>query len=356
MNKFFNKGLLYQWFNSAKASIFIGIIAWGLCFDRIILNQQLDQIKWQISDNQSDYFISAGLNDYIILGIIFIIIYYMAGGVNKRNTLTFLSSGPFTKKQIKYNEFIGLIITLFLFLLCTIYISITFYIRNRELLSIVNGYFYIIFLQCLKIILLGTLGILFMLVVDTLFSNTIVASIALIFVIPESIFLIWSKVIEILRYIDLGNQENIFDKIGKIFYSGEYQMHNHILLIDYIYSSDIRLKRLFVECVIVLAIIVLGIMIFDICQNRYKLENCNKIFSSTLNEKIVLVISSLGGASIFSFIFITDYIERIAIKDGMFVPLSGIDMIKTVGIEIFSIALIACIIYSILKKLLKKII
>ena len=29
MKKYLNKGLIYQWFNSAKMMILLGVIAWG---------------------------------------------------------------------------------------------------------------------------------------------------------------------------------------------------------------------------------------------------------------------------------------------------------------------------------------
>lgn len=353
MSKYFNRGLLYQWFNSAKSSIFIGLIAWGLYFDREILNNTLNHIKEDIANNQSDYFMSAWVDRYILLGVIFIIIYYMSAGRDKGSTMAFLSSGPFTKKQIKYNEFIGLIITLFLFVLATIYVSVAFYIRNREILTIVNGYEKIIFLECLRIFLIGILGILFMLIVNMSFSNAIASSIALIFIIPESLLLIFEKIAYILSYIDLGNKENIFDKL---IYNEIMPRYNNILLLDYIYSVQLKYKQLFIEVMVLVLFIIIGIIIFDICQNRYKLENCNKIFSSKLNKRIVLMLSSMGISSALSFVFLTDYIDDIASNEGIFMPLSGVHMIKVVGLEVVSMAILISTSYVLLKRILDKVI
>ena len=38
MNKYFNKGLLYQWFNSAKMAILLGIIVWGIWANSMVEN------------------------------------------------------------------------------------------------------------------------------------------------------------------------------------------------------------------------------------------------------------------------------------------------------------------------------
>lgn len=353
MNKYFNKGLLYQWFNSAKASIFLGIIVWGMWFYSRLSNN-LESVKYSIADGYSDSYFTIELPVYFVLGIVFIAIYYMASGTNKRNTITFLSSGPYTKKQIKYNEFIGLILTLILFVICSIYISGTFYIRNREILAIVNGYINIIGLEVLKIILFGIVGILFMLIVDCLFSNSIIAASALLLIIPESIVIIFYKVIAILRYIDLGNKENIFDKISYLIYGESGRFYISSVLMEYAQVSQLTMGRIMFESLIVIFIIAVMFVIFNISQRRYKLENCNKIFSSRMNENIVLILSSIGGGILINVLFIESLMNGRLYANGTFEPLSGANMIYMLGVDIFSIAIAAFIIYKIAKRILNK--
>lgn len=199
MKKYLNKGLMYQWFNSAKAAIMIGIAVWGLIANSM-LNSRLWQVRNDIAHSYSDYFRSFNLPEYVFLGFIFLAIYFISGGINKRNTTMFLSSGPYTKKQIKYNELIGLLITLILFVLTYIYIATTFYVRNNELLSIVNGYWNIMGIEVIRLILFGMIGILFMLIVDTLFSNSVMALVGMIFIIPGSLIAIMGKLIQISNY------------------------------------------------------------------------------------------------------------------------------------------------------------
>lgn len=191
-----------------------------------------------------------------------------------------------------------------------------------------------------------------MLIVNMSFSNAIASSIALIFIIPESLLLIFEKIATILSYIDLGNKENIFDKL---IYNEIMPRHN-ILLLDYIYSVQLKYKQLFIEVMVLVLFIIIGIIIFDICQNRYKLENCNKIFSSKLNKKIVLMLSSMGISSALSFVFLTDYIDDIASNEGIFMPLSGVHMIKVVGLEVVSMAILISTSYVLLKRILDKVI
>ena len=141
----------------------------------------------------SNDFNTAGLESYFMLGVIFIAICFIAKGTNKRNTEMFLSSGPYTKKQIKYNELISLLITLGFFIITYVYIAIMAYIRNREFIYIVDGYETIILIEIVRIILIGIIGIVFMLIMDLLFSNSVIGFISMIFVIPISIVLILVK-------------------------------------------------------------------------------------------------------------------------------------------------------------------
>lgn len=354
MKKYLNKGLMYQWFNSAKAAIMIGIAVWGLIANSM-LNSILRQVRGDIAHSYSDYFTSANLPEYIFLGFIFLAIYFISGGMNKRNTTMFLSSGPYTKKQIKYNELIGLLITLILFIVTYIYIATTFYIRNNELLSIVNGYWNIIGIEVIRLILFGMIGILFMLIVDTLFSNSVMALAGMIFIIPGSLMAIIAKTMDIFNYWGIRYNVSINGEISSLLYGNKEHMYNPNILMDSISANFINIKELSIEVIIILVIITIMLAIFNAAQRKYKLEAGTKIFSSKINENIIVILSSLGIGIFVDLLLLDSFKNNMMYKTGEYLPLMGVDLVKALGADILCIGIIGIIAYKVIKKILKTI-
>jgi ABC-2 type transport system permease protein len=348
MKKFLNKGLIYNWFNSAKVPIIIGLIAWGFIADAII-RSEMTQVKFRISDSFVNDFATTNLDQYLGLGIIFVAIYFIAQGINKRNAAMFLASGPYTKKQIKYNELMCIFATLTLFVITYLYIALMAYFRNKQLLSIVDGYWYIIFIEVAKIILIGAVGILFMLTVDLLFSNTVVGFASMIFVIPASIVLIITKVSKILEYTGIDNRY----MVNYV----EDQIPNYNVLIDKATSREIRLRELFFEIVIALCLIAIMLIIYNLVQKRYRLECCNKIFSSKVNENIIVVLISLAIGSLGSLILASDFIRNMQfLNGGDYLPLYGTNLIKALSLDLLCITIVGGIAYKIMKKVLRSVV
>ena len=50
MKKYFNKALMYQWFNSTKIAILIGILTWGFLSNELI-NSGISDVKSMIAYN-----------------------------------------------------------------------------------------------------------------------------------------------------------------------------------------------------------------------------------------------------------------------------------------------------------------
>jgi ABC-2 type transport system permease protein len=229
----------------------------------------------------------------------------------------FLASGPYTKKQIKYNELMCIFATLTLFVITYLYIALMAYFRNKQLLSIVDGYWYIIFIEVAKIILIGAVGILFMLTVDLLFSNTVVGFASMIFVIPASIVLIITKVSKILEYTGIDNRY----MVNYV----EDQIPNYNVLIDK--------------------------------AKRYRLECCNKIFSSKENENIIVVLISLAIGSLGSLILASDFIRNMQfLNGGDYLPLYGTNLIKALSLDLLCITIVGGIAYKIMKKVLRSVV
>lgn len=350
MKKYLNKGLLYAWFNSAKAPIGIGIFVWGIIAN-IIIKRNLSMVKNEIANNFDNYYHATGLYEYIMLGVIFIGIYSMAKGINKRNTEMFLSSGPYTKKQIKYNELISLLVTLIFFVITYAYIATMSYIGNRELLYIVEGYETIILIEILKIVLFGIIGIISMLIIDSMFSNSVIGFMSMISIVPFSIFITFMKIVNILGYFGVGDNYSLLDKIELVNPNQEFRRYSKIL-IDEITVKDITFNNLSIEIVVTAIIIVSLIIIYNIVQRKFRLENCNKIFSSKINEKIIVTIISVAVGSFGAFLLLENYINNLQHKNGG-PALLGENFLKAFGADIACIAIVAFAIYKILRKIIR---
>ena len=357
MKKYLNKGLLYAWFNSAKVPIIIGIFVWGFIANMII-EDNLYNLKNKIAYDFSNDFNTTTLDQYFMLGIIFIAIYFISKGINKRNTEMFLSSGPYTKKQIKYNDLISLLITLVFFTLTYAYIAIMAYVRNGEFLTIVEGYEIIILIEIAKIILIGIIGIIFMLIIDSMFSNSVIGFISMISVIPISIALVIGKLMSILIYFGFKENYSLFEGIRRLILGnpveGDYAMK--IILLERASITKITFKQVTIEIIIALICIVIMLIIFNIAQARYKLESGNKIFSSKINENIVTILVSTALGSFTSFVFISKFVNNMQSKSGEYLPLFGLDLVKGLGADILCVGIVGFISYRIMKKILKNIV
>lgn len=354
MKKYLNKGLLYTWFNLAKAPIIIGIFIWGFIANRII-EDNLDCLKNEIANTFSNGFNTTGLESYVMLGVIFIAICFITKGINKRNTEMFLSSGPYTKKQIKYNELISLLITLVLFVITYVYIAFMAYIRNREFLTIVEGYQTIILIEIARIILIGIIGIVFMLIMDLLFSNSVIGFISMIFVIPISVSMCFYKLGKTLEYFGVGNNYRLADLIFGSNTNNEFPKYTAKILLERASIKDVTVRELSIEIIIALSIIAILIFIFNIAQRKYKLECCNKIFSSKTNENIIVTLISIAVGSFASLVFVSDFIYSMQRRNSEYLPLVGLDLIKGLGADLLCISIVGFIAYKMVKKILKNI-
>ncbi|OOM80933.1 hypothetical protein [Clostridium sp. BL-8] len=355
MKKYLNKGLLYEWFNAAKFPILIGLITWGF-FAHSILEESVMRIKNMIGTAESNNFTSVDLGKYFILGVIFLAIYIFANGNNKRNTTMFLCSGPHTKKQIKFNELICLLITLGLYTLMYIYMAATIYIRNNELMSIVNWFFPVLLLEILRLLLFGTIGILLMIEIDLLFSNSIIAYFGMIALGMSTIF-IWYKFRVIVSYF--GSYGSLMDKIfGSIVYGHGYTDGNFkrlsILFHEgsfYIADLDVIFKGM------LFLLVIIGVMffLFNVLEKRAKLETVSKIFSSKANENIIVIYLSLGVGA-----FVNMILVEIILRDWRHMVIQGQEYltsnsIKMLSIDLIILALTTFVSYKVLKKILRTI-
>lgn len=353
MKKYLNKGLIYQWFNSAKAVILLGLIVWGY-MSYMIFGNEISDMRWRISDSFCNYFMTFDLCKYVDLGIIFVIIFFAAQGISKRNNLMFLNSSPYTKKQIKYNEIICLGITEGLFIATFLYMAVIRYFNYRNLLSIVDGYFQVVGIEVIKMILFGIIGILFVMIIDSMFSNSIVGVIAMISAIPLSIFVIFAKSLSIVRYIAVKDGKNIFYLLDKPLEKNESIICKNPLF-RIVSMDNIHLSNIFYNVAILLIVIAIIFLIYNKMQKLNSLEYSTKIFSSKTNEKIIRILCSVGAGCFASLFFTEHYIDKLKIVNYRipYSALSGMNLVKVLSVDILCVMIVAFICNIILKKILK---
>jgi len=349
MRKYLNKGLLYEWFTASKMPILIGLVTWGFIARRI-LGSYISIKRDDIAGAESNHFMAADLGDYFILGVIFLAIYSFASGVSKRNTTMFLCSGPFTKRQIKINELICLLITLGLFIIMYIYIAVTIYVKNNELMSIVNWYPQVILIEVVRLFLFGIIGILLMIEIDSLFSNSIIAYFGMIALGVATIVII-IKCRTIVSYF--GSYGATMDKIfGNIVYGNSKRLSILFFGGPY-YSGDsgIIFKG------IIFSIVIIGVMllIFNVLEKRAKLETINKIFSCKANENMIVVYLSVGIGSLINSIITSISIDSTVGRFGRIPTYTNTELMMRFAVDGISIVVITLISYKLFKKVLKMI-
>ncbi|CUO66814.1 hypothetical protein [Clostridium paraputrificum] len=179
MKKYYNKALFYQSFYNGKWGILGGSILFFLIMYSS-MNSYLNNLKYQISNLEGNSIYLDSSFFVITTFLIILLVYVMITGFNKRNNITFITSGPYTKEEVKKNEFLFLFFTLCLFTLVAAYAVMCVYIRNKELLPyIYNPWVNYIFIIA-KIFVLGLAFIVYLSFMDMLFSNLIFTLIALV--------------------------------------------------------------------------------------------------------------------------------------------------------------------------------
>lgn len=353
MKKFYNKGLIYEWFASTKLFIILGMFFWGYLAQNII-SDKIYMTKSDIAHNYINIYSTITLERYFYLAFIFIAIYFISQGINKRNNLMFLTSSPFTKKQIKYNNILCLFITLMLFVLTYIYVAFIMSIKFAPVLSIIDGYFKVTCIEVLRIMLFGISGIIFMLIIDTMFSNSIVGFIFMIAVIPESLMFMFAKIMSSISHYLSKRPFSIIERIfgGNGDYSKSY-VNNFDLRVIGPYNIDIGLKNIFIFICIQLLIILTLFIVFTLIQKINVIEFSTNIFTSKTSERLTKIIASIGAASFASYIIIDNYLSKFYSEYGYDYTLSGTNLLKVLSIDIISFALVALITNLILKKIFK---
>ncbi|WP_244835389.1 hypothetical protein [Clostridium sp. BJN0001] len=335
MKKYFNKALIYQWFKASKAAIILSLLFWSFLSSQLI-KREFSTVVSGIRNYQNNSFYSISIAPYACLGFIFVAIYFMSIGFNKKLNEMFLMSGPYTKKQIKYNELICLAITLLMFVGVFLYFALYIYLDNKLIIDISYGYSYFIILETLKIIFLGIIGILIMLIILSMFNNTFAGIVTLLFVIPETFIFILLYIRSVISYFKVYNNE-IIEGYRPLAYFGRDVSIN---------ISEINFKYAFYDVLILIATILILYLVYVYVNKIIENKTGNRIFVSKYVENFICLCVSFECAS---FICVMA-IEYFNIGSGDILSISTVNYFT---IMLITPLVLTAIIFFILKKILR---
>lgn len=291
MKKLYNKALFYQYLYTGKWPILFGVIIFFIATYGET-KSMFSILKINISSLASNKMEPRGILYLFIICVALFMIYIFITGFNKRNNLTFLNSSPFTRKEIKQNEILFLLLSLIIFVFIFLYVNICLYYNERELLSISSMYISILVNDTLRLFYMGFLFIIYLEFMDMIFSNTVFTIISMM-IFPFAIIINFLCTVYILDSLGIYISSNyiINNILSKVENSIRY------LIIGILNPSLI--EKIMIYLVLSL-IIVLGLIFINKINKKFTINNINKFFSFIIVKKIFLWITSL---SIVNFIF-----------------------------------------------------
>ncbi|MGM9978801.1 MAG: hypothetical protein ACI33J_08395 [Clostridium sp.] len=291
MKKLYNKALFYQYLYTGKWPILFGVIIFFIATYGET-QSMFSILKINISSLYSNKMEPRGILYLFIICVALFVIYIFITGFNKRNNLTFLNSSPFTRKEIKQNEILFLLLSLIIFVFIFLYVNICLYYNQRELLSISSMYISTLVNDTLRLFYIGFLFIIYLEFMDMIFSNTVFTIISMM-IFPFTIIINFLCIVSILDSLGIYISNNYIINIilNKISDSIRY------LIIGILSPSLI--EKIMIYLVLSL-IIVLGLIFINKINKQFTINNINKFFSFIIVKKLFLWITSL---SIVNFIF-----------------------------------------------------
>lgn len=283
MKKLYNKALMYQFFYLGKWALFVSMILYGI-FTYGFVNSNLANLSLNISGLEGDTLDNLNPYHVIFLCLIIFLLYVVVTGFNKRNNMTFLTSGPYSKEEIKKNEILFLIISLFLLIFTFIYINICLYIRDNTLLSLASNEYTALFFNIMRLVIVGVAFIAYLTFMDMLFSNTIISILAMIgtpVILTVNLLLIndIANRLSSFHLYDFNLIRDIYNIIGSIF--------------NFIFRNEINYERIdYIAIIIILIITVVAFIITWRINKNLCLNKINNFFVFQIVEKIVFFIIS----------------------------------------------------------------
>lgn len=291
MKKYFNKALLYQSFYNGKWGIIGGSVLIGL-YVYISMINSISSLRNNVSYLNMNTLYTSSFT-YVLLVCLFLFgIYVFITGFNKRNNITFITSGPYTREEIKRNEFLFLLGALILFTLICAYVMICLFIKNKELLTYTFGEWRAFFFTISKVFIIGLAFITYLSFMDMLFSNLIVTILSL-FMLPILVILDISIIGNLYFYnFPLGSVQsfiyNIYDNLHYI-----YNITMRYIAWDQYFYED--KMDIITPIALLLAMTILLYIISKYINKKITINNVNKFFAFPIVGKIALGLGVFSG-------------------------------------------------------------
>ncbi|MGL4569602.1 MAG: hypothetical protein ACRCVJ_00885 [Clostridium sp.] len=297
MKNRFKKSLIYQWLYTTKWAIILAVVVWTLYCIFVIYDSKINALKYDIGILTTDRINHISMIDNICFIGIIIFVYLMSNGLNKRSKITLINSGPYTRKDIFFNNLLCNLSVMLILILIYIYISICFSIKYSDLLQYCSNFYFMILLDVLKFFSFGILAIAYTLLIDILFSNSIVTILA-IGCLPISILTTIVFNIELVnRYIGFNTKSNKI--LDSLFMYIDFSVNNEHYPPNY---NNFAIISFFI---IVISIIILYIV--KLLNEKVQFENVSNFFIFSYAKYISIVILSLGIGSTITFV-ISNYL------------------------------------------------
>ena len=181
MKRLFNKALMFQNIHSIKLQTLSLGILFGIISYFSINSSMKNYIYYAINldEGLNEFSTSSGLCTLSMIFFITLLFIFMKG-INKKESISFFMSGPFSKREIKKNEVLTLIILVLYFSTILFYVLVCLSYKHRIQVEYIPNYYKYLFITILRIIIVGVLFSLYLSFMDLLFSNTIVSILAMV--------------------------------------------------------------------------------------------------------------------------------------------------------------------------------
>lgn len=174
------KSLIYQWFYTTKWAVLLAAIVWVLYSKFVTVEEKITSLRYNVGSLTSDKINHISLTDLVFFLMILVFVYILSNGLNKRSKIMVINSGPYTRNDIFLSNLICNLSVLVLLIIIYAYIYICSGIRYGDLLVYCSNYYFMLLLDIIKLFVMGILVISYTLLIDILFSNSIVTIIAVI--------------------------------------------------------------------------------------------------------------------------------------------------------------------------------
>lgn len=298
MKKLYNKALMFQSFYMGKWALLLSCFFFGfVCYESTSNN--LRNVRNYISSLHGNSYIVHNYDVRLVSWGVLVFMYIIITGINKRNNMIFLTSGPYTKSEVKKNEILFLFISLCAFISVFIYVSICIYYREAALISISHGFVRETLKEVVRIFICGIAFISYLSIMDCLFANigiTVFLMIATPFLIVYDLMLFESSLEDLKCTIIYKNPviEFVSNTINNV--------------LDFVFNS-INYDRY--NTYVVIALILIGTVILlsvtSYTVKRLAINNTNKFFNFPIVEKLFVWCASISIVLLITYIIIETY-------------------------------------------------